>query len=340
MSEFSGSERTVAGYLLAEVLGRQPPEVRDLLLRTSMLERVSGPLADVVTGAAGAESILQRLEEQNAFVSALDAARTWFRYHHLFADLLRLELRRVAPATIPSLHRAAAAWHEQHGDVVQAVRHLSGGQRLGARCAPARGQLLHADDGRPGRDAPRAARGVPVQRRSGRRKPRGCALDRQHPPRPARRGRRPPARRSGTRGRSSGAETAALRRVPGLPRGRARPPAQRSVQGAGGGARPGSSARRRGGDERAAGAARLPGVRAHQSRHRGAVGGPSRRRPAAPRGRPQPHAPDPAAVPRGGLPRASRDRGPAHRPAAAARARAERAGARDRRGARLDAASR
>ena len=123
VSEFSGSERTVAGYLLAEVLGRQPPEVRDLLLRTSILERVSGPLADVVTGAAGAESILQRLEDQNAFVSALDAARTWFRYHHLFADLLRLELRRVAPATIPSLHRAAAAWHEQHGDVVQAVRH-------------------------------------------------------------------------------------------------------------------------------------------------------------------------------------------------------------------------
>ena len=123
VSEFSGSERTVAGYLLAEVLERQSPEVRDLLLRTSILERVSGPLADELTGAAGAEAILQRLEDQNAFVTALDAARTWFRYHHLFADLLRLELRRVAPATIPSLHRTAAAWHEQAGDVVQAVRH-------------------------------------------------------------------------------------------------------------------------------------------------------------------------------------------------------------------------
>jgi LuxR family transcriptional regulator, maltose regulon positive regulatory protein len=123
VSEFSGSERTVAGYLLAEVLERQPPEVRDLLLRTSMLERVSGPLADVLTGGTGAEATLQRLEDQNAFVSALDAARSWFRYHHLFADLLRLELRRVAPATIPSLHRAAAAWHEQEGGIVEAVRH-------------------------------------------------------------------------------------------------------------------------------------------------------------------------------------------------------------------------
>ncbi len=123
VSEFSGSERTVAGYLLAEVLERQPPEVRDLLLRTSLLERVSGPLADLLTGATGAEAILQRLEDQNAFVTALDAGRTWFRYHHLFTDLLRLELRRVAPATIASLNRAAAAWHEQEGDVVEAVRH-------------------------------------------------------------------------------------------------------------------------------------------------------------------------------------------------------------------------
>ena len=123
VSEFSGSERTVAGYLLAEVLEHQPPEVRDLLLRTSILARVSGPLADALTGGTGAEATLQRLEHQNAFVTALDAARTWFRYHHLFADLLRLELRRVAPATIPSLHHAAAAWHEPRRDVVEAVRH-------------------------------------------------------------------------------------------------------------------------------------------------------------------------------------------------------------------------
>ncbi len=123
VAEFSGSERTVAGYLLAEVLERQPPEVRELLLRTSILDRVSGPLADTLTAGTGAEAILQQLEEQNAFVTALDAARTWFRYHHMFADLLRLELRRTAPATIPSLHSTAAAWHEQHGDVVEAIHH-------------------------------------------------------------------------------------------------------------------------------------------------------------------------------------------------------------------------
>ena len=207
---------------------------------------------------------------------------------------------------------------------------------MGAGCAPARRQLPHADDGRARRDAPRPAWGVSARCPSGRRKSRGGAFDRQHPPRPARRGRRPAARRSGTRGSSSGAETAPLRRVPGVPRCRARPPAQRSVQGSGSNARPGSSARRRGRDERVAGAARLPGTRAHQSRHRRVVGRPSRRRPAAPRGRPQPHAPDPTAVPRAGLPRASRDRGAADRAAAAARARAERAGTGDCRGARLE----
>jgi LuxR family maltose regulon positive regulatory protein len=123
VSEFSGSERTVAGYLLAEVLERQPPEVRDLLLRTSVLERVSGPLADFMTGASGSERILQELEDSNAFVTALDVGRSWFRYHHLFADLLRLELRRLNPTSIGPLHRAAAQWLEAHGDAVEAIRH-------------------------------------------------------------------------------------------------------------------------------------------------------------------------------------------------------------------------
>jgi LuxR family transcriptional regulator, maltose regulon positive regulatory protein len=155
VSEFSGSERTVAGYLLAEVLDRQPPEVRDLLLRTSILERVSGPLADALTRRMGAEAILQRLEDQNAFVTALDAARTWFHYHHLFADLLRLELRRTAPATIPPLHHAAAAWHEQEGNAVEAIRHhqAAGDWPAAARLLvdhylaltmAGRGQTLHA----------------------------------------------------------------------------------------------------------------------------------------------------------------------------------------------------
>jgi LuxR family transcriptional regulator, maltose regulon positive regulatory protein len=121
--EFSGSERTVAGYLLAEVLERQPADVRELLLRTSVLERVSGPLADYLTGGSGAERILQELADANAFVAALDAGRAWFRYHQLFADLLQLELRRVSPATVRPLHRAAADWYEQEGYVVEAIRH-------------------------------------------------------------------------------------------------------------------------------------------------------------------------------------------------------------------------
>ncbi len=123
VAEFSGSERTVAGYLMAEVLGRQPAEVRELLLRTSILDRVSGPLADFLTGSTGSETVLQRLEEANAFVTSLDVARSWFRYHHLFADFLRLELRRTDPASLPLLHRQAAGWYEGHGYPVEAVRH-------------------------------------------------------------------------------------------------------------------------------------------------------------------------------------------------------------------------
>ena len=123
VAEFSGSERTVADYLLAEVLDHQPAEVRHLLLRTSVLDRVSGPLADELTASSGSERILQRLEAANAFVVALDAGRTWFRYHHLFADLLRLELRNTVPDEVSPLHRAAARWFAEHGHVVEAIEH-------------------------------------------------------------------------------------------------------------------------------------------------------------------------------------------------------------------------
>jgi LuxR family transcriptional regulator, maltose regulon positive regulatory protein len=121
--EFSGSERTVAEYLLSEVLEREPADVRDLLLRTSVLERVSGPLADYLTGRSGSERILQELEDANAMVTSLDVGRSWFRYHGLFADLLQLELRRVSPDAVVSLHRAAGQWFEEHGETVEAVRH-------------------------------------------------------------------------------------------------------------------------------------------------------------------------------------------------------------------------
>lgn len=122
-AQFSGRERTVAEYLLAEVLERQPEEVRRLLLATSVLERVTGPLADLLTGGSRGESILQELEEANAFVASVDASRSWFRYHRLFADLLALELRRTAPAEIPALHSVAAEWFAEHGYPVEAVRH-------------------------------------------------------------------------------------------------------------------------------------------------------------------------------------------------------------------------
>jgi LuxR family transcriptional regulator, maltose regulon positive regulatory protein len=123
VAEFSGSSRTVAEYLLAEMLDCQPPEVQQLLLRTSLLDRVNGELADLLTGHPGSERVLLDLEDANAFVVALDPARTWFRYHHLFADLLRLELRRRLPEELPVLHRLAAEWFRQHGGIVDAVRH-------------------------------------------------------------------------------------------------------------------------------------------------------------------------------------------------------------------------
>ena len=140
-AEFSGSERTVAEYLLAEVLERQSEQVRRLLLRTSVLERVGGPLADPLTGGTGGERVLQDLEAANAFVVSLDAARAWFRYHHLFADLLQLELRRTAPAEVDALHRAAAQWFADHGYPVEAVRHAqaAGTGRRPPACWPTTG---------------------------------------------------------------------------------------------------------------------------------------------------------------------------------------------------------
>ncbi len=123
VAEFSGSDRTVAEYLLAEMLQRQPSDVQDLLLRTCLLDRVNGELADLLTGRAGSERILLGLEDANAFVVSLDQKRTWFRYHRLFADLLRLELRRRLPGEVPTLHRRAAEWFTQHGEVADAIRH-------------------------------------------------------------------------------------------------------------------------------------------------------------------------------------------------------------------------
>src|SRR5476649_1809837 len=124
VAEFSGSDRTVAEYLMAEMLERQSPQVQRLLLRTCLLDRVNGELADLLTDATGSERLLLDLEDANAFVVSLDPARTWFRYHHMIGGLLRLELRRTVPGDVPELHRIAARWLADHADTADAIRHL------------------------------------------------------------------------------------------------------------------------------------------------------------------------------------------------------------------------
>ena len=128
VAEFSGTDRAIGEYLMAEMLERQPIEVQSMLLRTSVVDRLNGELADLLAGRRGCERTLLALEDANAFVVSLDAERTWFRYHHLLADFLRLELRRTLAEEVPDLHRKAAAWSAVQGEVVDAVRHtLSAG---------------------------------------------------------------------------------------------------------------------------------------------------------------------------------------------------------------------
>src|SRR6202008_406517 len=116
VAEFSGGDRAVGEYLLAKMLERQPREGQSMLLRTSLVERVNGQLADLLAGRSGSEQMLLGPEDANAFVVSLDAQRTWFRYHQLLADFLRLELRRRFADEVPELHRRAARWFADHGD--------------------------------------------------------------------------------------------------------------------------------------------------------------------------------------------------------------------------------
>src|SRR6266851_2832071 len=120
---FSGSHRFVLDYLADEVLDRQTRQVREFLLETSVLERLSGELCDAVTGRAGSQAMLQDIERAGLFVVPLDEVRGWWRYHHLFADLLRARLQAEQPGRVQALHRAAAAWSEEHDLADDAVRH-------------------------------------------------------------------------------------------------------------------------------------------------------------------------------------------------------------------------
>jgi LuxR family transcriptional regulator, maltose regulon positive regulatory protein len=126
---FAGSSRVVADFLLEEVLGRLPEEDRAFLLHTSVVERVSGALADALTGRADGAQTLARLERANAFVAALDEDRSWYRYHQLLAELLQGRLQASAPRLIPELHRRAAGWYHLHGFPIEATRHALAGDQ-------------------------------------------------------------------------------------------------------------------------------------------------------------------------------------------------------------------
>jgi LuxR family maltose regulon positive regulatory protein len=125
IAAFQGDNRHVADYLSAEVLERQPRQVREFLLRTSVLRRLCGPLCDAVVEADGSAGSLVELERSNLFLVPLDDRREWYRYHHLFAQLLRLELASREPGLVPTLHRRAAAWHRQAGNLDEAIQHTS-----------------------------------------------------------------------------------------------------------------------------------------------------------------------------------------------------------------------
>jgi LuxR family maltose regulon positive regulatory protein len=120
---FTGSNRFVIDYLADEVLARQPALVRDFLLRTAVLDRLTGPLCDAVTGGSEGTRMLEHLERGNLFVVPLDTERSWYRYHHLFADVLRSRLIAEHPDQVPGLHQRASAWYASHDLVVDAVRH-------------------------------------------------------------------------------------------------------------------------------------------------------------------------------------------------------------------------
>ena len=124
VAAFTGSHRYVLDYLAEEVLERQPAQLRAFLLETSVLERLSGPLCDAVTGRPGSQALLEQIERDGLFLVPLDEMRGWWRYHHLFADLLRARLEQQ-PGQAATLHQRAAAWYEEHGLADDAIRHAA-----------------------------------------------------------------------------------------------------------------------------------------------------------------------------------------------------------------------
>ncbi len=120
---FAGDHRYILDYLVEEVLQRQPAPVRSFLLQTAILDRLHGPLCDAVTGQAEGNARLEALERGNFFVVPLDDKRHWYRYHHLFAEVLSAHLMAEQPDQVSALHRRASEWYEQHGSAADAIRH-------------------------------------------------------------------------------------------------------------------------------------------------------------------------------------------------------------------------
>jgi LuxR family transcriptional regulator, maltose regulon positive regulatory protein len=149
IASFHGDNRHVADYLGTEVLARQPEAIRSFLLRTSFLERLSGPLCDAVLETEGSAVVLAELERSNLFLVPLDDHREWYRYHHLFMELLRLELGHQDPALVPALHRRAAAWHREAGNLEDAIGHATAaGDYTGAAALIAASWLVYWRRGR------------------------------------------------------------------------------------------------------------------------------------------------------------------------------------------------
>ena len=120
---FAGDDRYIVDFLAEEVLQRQPEHVQHFLLQTSILDRLSGPLCDAVTGQDGGKAKLAALERGNLFLVPLDDRRQWYRYHQLFADVLQARLLDEQPDDVPELHRRASGWYEQNGEPSEAIRH-------------------------------------------------------------------------------------------------------------------------------------------------------------------------------------------------------------------------
>ncbi len=132
---FAGDDRYVVDYLVEEVLRRQPDDVQTFLLQTSVLDRMNGSLCDALTGQANGRALLEALERDNLFLVPLDDRRQWYRYHHLFADVLQARLFDEQPDRIGDLHRLASRWFQENGDPAGAIRHALAGGDFGSAAA-------------------------------------------------------------------------------------------------------------------------------------------------------------------------------------------------------------